>query len=493
MKDARLVLLFAVPLVLVVGGIVLYELLRTSRNAIPERPDRPEVRSGIPPGGTGARVDSGSFASGPGPETAETSALPPSTYRTGITDPILTVERAKMLMERGTWEDWAEIETLLRVGQIPDPLGLEALFLAMLAKGGNGATFLDRILPALSDPEARAKAVEDLLVLARESVEPNALKAALSLLGKMATEDSVEELGRLAHQMERQEFFTPAVYAIAKVGGAKAAAELDRLLAERVGSDTEHIVLKAIGMAGSPEMIAALAAHLSPEEPAELRMAAIRAMGLTGRPEAIEFLKPLVSSDSPAEVSEAAILSLSRVGGKEAVEELLRLRKEGGALGEQAGLALGNVTGADAAKPLVEALPAEESDQVKVQIIDALGKIGSPEAFPTLREMLSAEATTSTVRGRSARALCGMGDVEALDPVLLHLGPGFDSERVLQVQMVEAIEALTVHAQARPALFEKAVPVLKALAERAPKNDALHYFTIRALNRLEAARPREPK
>jgi HEAT repeat protein len=246
-------------------------------------------------------------------------------------------------------------------------------------------------------------------------------------------------------------------------------------------------------MAGSPEMVAALAAHLTAEAPSELRLASIRAMGLTGRPEAIEHLKPLATAESATEVCEAAVLSISRIGGKAAAEELLSLRKEGGILGELAGRALGNVTGADAAKVLVEALPGEESEQVKVQIIDALGNIGSPDAVPPLREALGAEETSPVVRGRSARALGRMGDLESLEPVLAHLGPGYDGDRTLQVQMVEALEALTVHAHARPAMLEKAVPVLKALAERAPKHDALHYFTIRALNRLEAARPRDGK
>jgi hypothetical protein len=220
MKGLRTLLLLAIPLALVVAGALLLNFFPGRPGVIPARRDAPG---------------------------RATAPVPPAPVTAGITTPVLTLDRAKDLIARGSIAAWYELEQFLRLSEIADPVGIAQLLVEALARGGNPALFVDWVLPALADPEARAKAVEELLKVAREATEANTVKVAFSLIGKVGSDQVVEELGRLARLEQRQEFFVPEVYAIASIGGATAAAELSRLLAERAGTDSEPALWNAIG------------------------------------------------------------------------------------------------------------------------------------------------------------------------------------------------------------------------------------------------------
>ncbi len=495
MKDLKVVLLLALPLVVVVGGFLLYDALVGPPATPPVEPPRVSPRPVPPPSG---RTPAGGGAATAVP--VPVSPLPPA-FTPGMVpedfDTVLTVERTKALLADGSLKAWSDLEILLRGGEVVDPVAVGGLLVEALAAGGNTAALVYRVLPCLRDEQARAAVGDALLVAAAEVKEPNAIKAAFGLLGQFGRPDCAAALADLARAQERQEYFTPAVYALADIGGPEAAGELARLLSERAGNDgDEAVLLNAIGRCDTPEKSAAMVAGLVPltsrETPVEVRLAAIRALGATRAPEAVARLTEVLKTADAMEVREAAIVSLSRVGNEEAVETLLRMRREGGDTAILAGRALENVNLPEAVPALVRALPAEDDEQVRVRMVTALGKIGSREAVPALRERFSADGETPSVRGRSARALAEIGDVESLDSMLdvLKKPPAAD-EGNLRLEIVFALQAFVSHEAARPDLLQKAVPVLREVERAAGPQDPLHHYANRALMQLEAFRPRE--
>jgi len=487
MKDIKIVLLLVIPLVVVAGGIfILNSVLQ---------PDAPD-----PVGGFGGAIDrgdpppAGANQGGGGkpppievPRGNSVLMAPPSRVpHDGEDNGIVTAGMLTSLLEIASGDDpaaadaaWRRIEELLKTGILDDPVQMQVLLVDAMSKGSNNSIWAAKLIPWISDELARERATQELLDLAQESRNEQVLKAAFEALGQVADGDAVETLGRLARSLDMDGPISAALYAIAQIGTPEAARELATLLLERHGTVVESDLVKAIGRVKSPEMVEALTAHLGVEVPAELRLLAIRALGLTRREEAVAPLMAILSEDGNMTEKGTALQAMSRIGSKEAVDELIRLHREKGELSFSAGLAIGNVEGKDAVKPILEALDSVKDSRVKVRWVEALGNSSSDEAMPKLRELLDSTEETGAVRGRAAVSLARLGDSESVGTIVSVLASAQKGDTNLVIQITDALQKMAQHKEARAALIEQALPLLEKMTAN-PSHDVEYLYADQA-------------
>ncbi len=503
MRDLKTVILLLIPLVVVAGGIFTLNSLVA--------PDAPEPFDG---GGIGVRQP------GPAPDgraARKSSGRPPpieiprgnSTLmrfppervpHDGEDDGIVTLGKLQELLAVATGDDptaadaaWRRIEELLKTGILADPVQAQVLLVNALGKGKNNAIWAAKLIPWIRDEAARERAALELLDLASESRDEQVLKAAFEALGQVAGGDAVEVLGQLVRSLDLDGPATAAIYAIAQIGTVESARELADLLLSRQGTALEVDLVKAIGRVKLPEMVEALAEHLRPESPGELRLLAVRALGLTRLDAAVAPLKTILADSNDMTLKGTALQALSRVGSKEAVDELIRLHKEDGELSFAAGLAIGNVEGESAVKPLLEAYDGLKDTRVKVRWVEALGNSGSDEALPKLREILESGKEVAEVRGRAAVSLARLGDSKSVVPIVSILESTREGDTNLIIQITEALRKMAIHKDAQTELVEKALPVLEKMTAN-PSRDVEYYYAEQAKRVIEnLAIPRDRK
>jgi HEAT repeat protein len=309
----------------------------------------------------------------------------------------------------------------------------------------------------------------------------------------VAKGDAVEVLGQLVRNLDMDGPATAAIYAIAQIGTEESARELAGLLIDRQGTAVEADLVKAIGRIKLPEMVEALAVHLGPESPADLRLLAVRALGLTRQDAAVAPLKSILAESGDMTLKGTALEALSRVGSREAVDELIRLHRENGELAFAAGLAIGNVEGEAAVKPLLDAYDDLEDNRVKVRWVEALGNSGSDSAVPKLREILESGEEAGDIRGRAAVSLARLGDSESVAPIVSMLENTRKGDANLVIQITDALRKMALHRDAQPALLEKALPVLRKMTAK-PSQNVEYYYAEQAKRVIEnLAMPRDRK
>ena len=482
MRDLKTVLLLALPVLLIAGGILLYNELSTPSGA-PIRIDGVRGPAGeVPPSGriVGPSVDH------PRGSVPRPDALPGATPEPATETRWLSPELLRELLAQGGPDAWRKIRELIENG-VTDAMGVQALLVETLGESGNKAYWSAQLLPFIKNEEARAEAARALLSVAAETEDAQVLKAAVLVVGQLAGGEAAKGLADLVRAADSSEKSSAALMAIALLRAPESAKELAELFAESLGTDMAHDVLRAISRLGTPEMVAELAPHLAADAPREAQLAAVRALGLTRSASAVGSLKEYFARETDRESREVALLALGRVGDKSAVEELVRIREEGGEMSVAAGLALANVERQDAVQPLLGALETETDDQVRVAIIKGLGNTESREAAANLRTVLRSGKESQAVRGQSASALARIGDAEAVGPMVEILRSSRPDEENLQIHVIRALIDMGRHRLARAALAEKALPELVRLSKVFEKDDRRYYYTHEAINRLRAA------
>jgi HEAT repeat protein len=494
MRDLKTVLLLAVPLILVAGGIYALNaffqggeegggsgvLIGTGTGS---RPDRPNP--GIP--NRPVRLEPTDQAEGDPLMNHAVPRIP----RDGPEDGLVTVAMVVALLDIATGEDhaasdtaWRKLEELLKTGILIDPVQVQVLLVSALGKSGNNSIWAAKLIPMIRDESARERASIELLDLALESSDPQVLKAAFEALGIVGTGEAVETLARLARNQTLDGPAAAAIYAIARIGSEESAVELARILMERQGTGLEADIVKAIGQVKSPAMVAELMVHLTPETPTELRLLAVRALGLTRQPEAVAPLMTLLSQDGDMTMKGTALEALSRVGNAEAVAELIRLHAGKGELSFAAGLAIGNVEGKDAVKALLESYDSVEDSRVKVRWVEALGNSGSKEPVEKLRDILDSTDESSEVRGRAAISLARIGDTGSVGSIANVLSSARKDDVNLVIQLTDAVKKMIMKREAHAELVEKVLPVLQKMTAT-PSQDVVYMYANQARMALE--------
>ncbi|MBI4639550.1 MAG: HEAT repeat domain-containing protein [Candidatus Tectomicrobia bacterium] len=143
-----------------------------------------------------------------------------------------------------------------------------------------------------------------------------------------------------------------------------------------------------------------------------IRWASANALGDIGDPQVVPTLVRQLSHESDEEVRIGIIEALGKLGGEEALTALTSLlEKENRRLRKAAVQALGNISQATA-QPFREAL--EKSDkEFKEVIVKVVGEWGRKEAIPLLLPLL--QDPSCEIKGKSAEALGKSGKKEALD------------------------------------------------------------------------------
>ncbi len=488
MKETRIVLFLALGLAAL--AVVFYAAFAGFPAAPGGSGERAPSAAGKRVAGSpgGRRASGGTGAPGGGPAGEVERGPRPPGEEEGRAPEKLTPEVLADLLDRfadeNDWEARRRLEDLLKYGPLEDPLGLARVFVEAVGKGGNHAAIVAILLPLLRDEAAKEQATRDLLLLAEGAKDPQVLKAAFLLLGRLGSGAVVPDLARLARAQERRETARAALAALADVDDPSAAAELASLLRDLQGTRLEDLVIRAIRDARSGAMARELKPLLDAGQPRGLKLAAARAIGLTRSPEAVAPLRELFAGEGDREVRQAAIEGLGYVGNAAAARELIRIYREGGELAPVAGMAIGNVAGPDAAAPILEAIDTVPDAAVKDSMVKSLGNIGGPEAEKKLREYLASPEETARVRGLSARGLAKSGDTEAIPAMAEALAATTSADRNLRIDLAWSLQHMSRLPKARPLLAEKVLPVVRRLTSR-PVRTPDYFYLLRLRQMLE--------
>ena len=147
----------------------------------------------------------------------------------------------------------------------------------------------------------------------------------------------------------------------------------------------------------------------------------IFALGEIGDKRATVFLINELRHNENSYIRRNAVKALGNIGDKQAVSALVAsLNDEDGGVRERAAWALGKLGDTDTAEDLIELLPEEKEERVKVATVNALGRLKDKDATEVLLEELSLEED-QLYKNEVIKALGEIGDTEALPTLTEHL------------------------------------------------------------------------
>jgi HEAT repeat protein len=313
---------------------------------------------------------------------------------------------------RSESEDTDELRALLREGADGERLQvlnrLEFLAQYYLAHG-----MMDRGIDMIQDLRRDAEALRRKDPATRSMV----MLAIHRIANRMVIEELVRRLGRARTEEERAGLRSTLLHV-----GADAVTPLVRemVAASDVGARRAYrdamVALDHAGVSLLEDMIG------------DERWFVVRNMvGILGdirSPDAIDHFRRTVEH-SDARVRRETVLALAKIGGEEAVPLLARgLNDAEAPLRAAAALGLGLTKLPMAAGPLLARLPQEQDEDVEVEIVRSLGRIGDPRAVEALAERARGGSFFSRVppalRVEAVRALGEVGG-EAATGVLRRL------------------------------------------------------------------------
>lgn len=496
MRDLKLVLLFALPVIAVVVGVFLYNLSGepTSEPVEEEDPGRlgddelkRQQNKPVPPVKPVAPHHRGMLPEeGPAPARVLDEEAP------------LDPERLKALLAEEGPLKWKDIELLLAHGApLEEPEELASLLVGVLREDPTDGIWIHKLLPMLVAREEglRAQVVDELLGVAREIDDHWARSAAFAAVGSIAGIDALPFLAQFARTLENENSAKAAIQAMGNIGArnpSEAAPELTRLLTERVGTNLEGRILQAMALVASPIMVNNLAALVAEGGSKELRLAGVRALGMMRTPDAVNPLKDLLRKEVEPDLANAVILSLGSLGTGPAVEELLRVRKEGGELGRRAGMAVGSAKGRGAVDPILREIDGITEEPMKVRWVRALGESGSEQPVNKLREIMRSGNETEGVRGAAMEALAKLRDGDSVVAIAEALDAAPRGDVNLKYSALRAIEKLLQVPSTMDAMNKNVVPVLEKIVGGGEK-DYAYYRAQKILNMLGRGFKPKPK
>ena len=463
MKELKLAIAVSLPLLLAAGAWLVLRPAPGDTGPVLGSPDVPATGTsrGFPhytkpvPVEDWERVDPprGNVATVPG-----TRPVPPVDEAE-----VLSVDLAKALLAEGTNEAWMRLRELLKTGRREDPRGVQALIIAALGKGKNDSVHAVQALVLFQDEALRQRAAEDLMTLAHATLDGQVLKAAFEAIGQLGDGTVVDGLADFVRRLTDKGTVVQALNAIAEIGAPESANALARLLAEQQGAPFESEIVLVIGRLKSGAMVEALKPLLTPDNPPELRLDALRGMALAGAPEALGPLKGILDGNESRALKDAALDGLGRIATPESVTELLRIRREGGDLAFNAGLALGNARGDAAAEVILREIDGEKDERIRVRMIQALEGASLDVTQERLVGFLDSPDESSIIRQYSARTLGSSGDPRAVAPLTKALAGAEPTDRGLRTSILRGLLNLATLPGAADDLREQTLPVLDAM------------------------------
>jgi HEAT repeat protein len=462
MKDLKIVIAIAVPLICVAGGLwVMQGFLGPDEDidivdADPPRRGRPELRD------PGPVIPQDEWPKEPGAGVGPSSPFLKPGARVPVdgTDEstVLTVALLRELLASAKQADFRKIEALLRRGAVEEPFLLAEILMEHIDKGDNFGHWMGKFLALFEDDRLREKIATDLLARLDTLEDRNGLMGAIEAIGKVGGPKNVPDLAKIARGHASRDAVTRALYALADIGGKEAATELAAYLKENVGNDDRQpLALNAIEKLKTPEMVKALDGLLTDEDE-KVRLAGVNAL------------------------AQAA-------GTKAATDKLIDLWKKGGELGKAAGLRLGKATGREATDRYVELIDDVEEVNVKVQMTRGLGNNGGEPARAKCFDLLKDPDEKEAVRAEAAASLAKMGDGRGVSVMIDIVSSPRPESRSLDRKVLNAIAPLiSKNREAAEELRKKALPILRKRMEEDPRSTNIHQLRM-AIASLEMSRP----
>ncbi|MEN8148226.1 MAG: hypothetical protein ABFS86_00275 [Planctomycetota bacterium] len=449
MKDLKIVIAIAVPLVLVAGGFwALSAFLGPAGDAPVVVDPGPESNGGRPPlhQGSVPRED------WPRQEGAGANGLAPMGEREvkdGGPTPTLTLDLLRKLLEAGDAKAFARIEFLLRQGVVEEPFEVAKLLMQHLDKGGNFGAQCARMLPLLTDERVRERIATGLLAMLPEFKDRNGLSAAIEVIGVVGGPSNVEALAVITRTHESRNAVAQALYAMAKIGGPEAAGELVGYLRLQAGDQNqEALALRAIEKLKTDDMVKAIDGMLAEDQAKETRILGVKALGM--------------AAGTPA-----------------ASKRLLDLADEGGEIGLAAGLQLGHVTGKEATDPFIPKLDEVKDVRQRAGMVKALGTNGSEAARAKCYEVFSRPDEPAYVRAEGALSLAKMGDDRGVTVMLDIVSNPREETRTLDGKVLRAIRDLAVkNRDAGRDMKKNVLPALKKRYEEDSRHPSIQQLKI---------------
>jgi HEAT repeat protein len=162
----------------------------------------------------------------------------------------------------------------------------------------------------------------------------------------------------------------------------------------------------------------------------KLRVTAIQTLGRTGDESVLPLLKDLATTSTDEEVSEAAVFAISRFEGEAARALLLDLARNGKTVEVRKHAIFWLSQNGDAAMDeLMRIYAADNSTEVKKQIVFALKRMGSPRSFAKLYEIARNTNEDTEVRKDALHWIGQSGDQQSVD-FLIQMYDGEKDEEI---------------------------------------------------------------
>lgn len=283
--------------------------------------------------------------------------------------------------------------------------------------------FLFAIALAVSAVPARANGWEhwgiplEVLLKALASDQPEHQVAAVRSLGYRRETSAVAPMLELIERADTPAMVTSAtIDALGRIGDRSALPPLHRVLQESPREELRADAATALGAIGAAESRAQLLIALGREPTLVGRAAIVSALGAWRDAEAIAALAALLDDQRHRPLRPRAIQALGRMGSQAAPPLLsaLQTARSDGARIEIVD-ALGRTGAPEAVGPLSALLSPSASPELRVRVAAALGTIGDGSAVPTLIVLLSDEA--APVRYYAVRSLAEANDIRAAEPL----------------------------------------------------------------------------
>jgi len=374
-------------------------------------------------------------------EHRESEWVEEKTYSPKITALIKRMNRG----ERFSWHDLVALEG------INDPRLVDVCIRALKFKElcANAA----KILGDLRDK----KAIKPLMdMIDNKSLEPISRYVAIEALGKIGSRQAVpflkqklkEELGKFEWRVRNKKYYgtveielkSIVIIALYMLGERKYESQVIGYLVNSPGIADVEFVRKSVmtaleGKELGEESISRLIKKGLTSEYRDVKLFTIKKLGQLRVQRAVKPLMKLLSDKDPF-IQQKAIESLGMLGDKRAIESLIKILKKKSykpyKLKKAAAEALSRI-GEPAAKELIELLKSEDK-RIRLLVMDALIKIGSPEVSNHLIGMLKDKEPLIW-----SKAAIGLAKLKVGDPVKFLLEKLKSSDNQVRIYAISSL------------------------------------------------------
>lgn len=227
-----------------------------------------------------------------------------------------------------------------------------------------------------------------------------------------------------------------AAQALGWVDGAKASDALICALTDQ-NSDVKATAAEALGAIGSDRATDALILTLRDGD-SDVRLSATKALGQIRSDQAVSYLISVLNSDEDMTVRSSAATALGKIGSDKAEDGLISALKSGkGKTKLSVRPWLGQVTPEKDAEALNPRLSDDKLIDVRLNVITALGEIGSDRAADVLISLLN--NNNCELRSRAANALRRMSSERAVEALISALKDDYSEVRQHAAEALGAI------------------------------------------------------